>query len=412
LKTWLSETGRDARRALVAAYAGYGLDAFDFMVYSFIIPSLRALWGMNNAQAGSIATAALVTSSIGGWAAGVLADRFGRARVLQLTVIWFSAFTFLCAFTDSYAQLFWMRALQGFGFGGEWAVGSILVAESIAARHRGKAAGLVQSSWSVGWAAAALVFWWAGNHLAPALAWRVVFGLGLLPAFLLIYIRRNVAEPEIYLRGRGRSREHFLAIFQPPLLARTVLSTLLATGMMGAYYSVATWLPAYLATERHLTVDGTTSYLLTVICGSLAGYLTSGWLADKIGRRLGFIFFAACGAVLVVLYTHMPVNGIGMALIGFPVGFFILGVFSGMGAFLAELYPSALRGSGQGFTYSLGRGLGGLCPLVIGGLSSHWSLADAIGGFTVAAYALVIVTSCLLPETRGRTLDDPGMPTA
>jgi MFS family permease len=168
---------------------------------------------------------------------------------------------------------------------------------------------------------------------------------------------------------------------------------------------VTTWLPTFLATERHLSVGGTTGYVLMVIVGSLAGYLTSGWLADRMGRRRGFILFACCAAVLILLYTHLPVAG-GMFMIGFPLGFFVLGIFSGMGACLAELYPSAVRGSGQGFSYSVGRGIGGFCPSLIGVLSSHLSLSDAIAGFTVAAYAVVIVAAWALPETKGRALTD------
>src|ERR1700734_3657353 len=147
---WLQSTSASERRVLLATYAGYGLDGFDLMIYSFIIPTLLTLWSMSKAQAGYIATGALVTSAIGGWAAGVLADRFGRARILQLTVLWFALFTFLSGFTHNFGELFLNRALQGFGFGGEWSVGSVLVAEIIDARHRGKATGLVQSSWAVG----------------------------------------------------------------------------------------------------------------------------------------------------------------------------------------------------------------------------------------------------------------------
>src|SRR6202040_3057512 len=115
-------TGANERRAMLAAFAGYGLDGFDFMVYTFIIPTLLTLWGMSKAQAGYIASAALITSAIGGWGAGVLADRFGRVRVLQVTVLWFAAFTFLSGFTHSYGELLFTRGMQGFGFGGEWAV--------------------------------------------------------------------------------------------------------------------------------------------------------------------------------------------------------------------------------------------------------------------------------------------------
>src|SRR6202035_1857307 len=179
---WLQSTTADERRALLAAYLGYGLDGFDLMIYSFIIPTLLTLWGMSKAEAGYIATGALITSAVGGWAAGVLADRYGRARILQLTVLWFAVFTFLSGFTHSFGQLFFTRAMQGFGFGGEWSVGSVLVAETIEAHHRGKAAGVVQSSWSVGWAAAALAFWAASVLLPPNLGWRVLFWVGILPA--------------------------------------------------------------------------------------------------------------------------------------------------------------------------------------------------------------------------------------
>jgi len=178
---------------------------------------------------------------------------------------------------------------------------------------------------------------------------------------------------------------------------------LLSTGMLGAYYSITTWLPTFLTNDRHLSIGGTTGYLLMVITGSLAGYLVSAWLTDTIGRRRGFMLFAGCAMVLILLYVRLPVAG-GMFLIGFPLGFFILGIFSGMGACLAELFPSAVRGSGQGFTYSVGRGIGGFCPSLIGLLSRHFPLGDAIAGFTVAAYALVIVTAWAIPETRGQVL--------
>jgi MFS family permease len=382
------------------------------MIYSFIIPTLLTLWSMSKAEAGYIASGALITSAIGGWAAGVLADRFGRARILQLTVLWFAVFTFLSGFTHNFGGLFVTRAMQGFGFGGEWSVGSVLVAEIIDARHRGKATGLVQSSWSVGWAAAALAFWAVSAIVPPALAWKILFWLGILPGLLVVYIRRNVPEPAIFMQMRSQ-RAHtagiparrgvFLDIFRAPLLRTTILATLLSSGMMGAYYSITTWLPTFLANERHLSVAASTGYLLMLITGSLAGYLVSAWLTDIIGRRRGFILFAAGAMVLILLYTRLPVAG-GMFLIGFPLGFFILGIFSGMGACLAELYPSAVRGSGQGFTYSVGRGIGGLCPSLIGVLSTRFPLGDAIAGFTVAAYALVIVSAWAIPETRGRAL--------
>ncbi len=411
---WLQTVSRNERRAILAAYAGYGLDGFDFLVYTFIIPTLMRLWDMSKAEAGYIAGAALITSSIGGWSAGILADRFGRVRILQLTVALFAAFTFLSGFTHSYGQLLFTRAMQGFGFGGEWAVGSVLVSETIEARHRGKAAGVVQSSWSVGWAAAALAFWGVSALLPQDVGWKVLFWVGVLPALLIIYIRRHVQEPAIYLEMRARHRAHpvptaahgsadFLDIFRPPLLLTTCWATLLASGMLGAYYSVTTWLPTFLETERHLSVKHATGYLMTLIIGSLAGYLASAWLSDVLGRRRAFMLFASCAALLTLVYLHMSVSG-AMLLTGFPLGFFVMGIFSGMGACFSELFPGAVRGSGQGFCYSAGRAIGAACPMLIGAWSAHLPLGDSIGGMTVVCYALVLIAAWALPETRGRVL--------
>jgi len=412
---WLRETSSRERRTLLAGFLGYGVDGFDFMAYTFVIPTLIVEWGMSRSEAGYIATGALLTSAIGGWAAGVLADRFGRVRILQLTVLWFTVFTFLSGFTHSYSQLLIARTLQGFGFGGEWSVGSLLVAETIDARHRGKAAGLVQSSWAVGWALAALAFWAVYAVVPPALGWRILFWLGLLPALLVLYVRRHVEESPAYLSlaaaamtdGQLRSAAEargFLSIFRPPLLGTTLLASLLSCGMLCAYYSVTTWLPTYLREERHLSVTGTATYLLVLIVGSFAGYLSSAWASDALGRRRCFMLFALCGMLLIVVYMRIPITDAEALLLGFPLGFFLSGIFSGMGALLAESYPTDVRGSGQGFCYNIGRALGAACPALIGVWSAHTSLAVAISAVTAASYVLVIVAAWALPETRGRLL--------
>lgn len=406
---WLSETNKNERKTLVAAFAGYGVDAFDYMIYTFVIPTLMAAWTMSKVEAGYIATGALITSAIGGWAAGVLADRYGRVRVLQWTVIWFTVFTFLSGFTNSFEQLFFTRAMQGFGFGGEWSVGAVLIAEMIRAEHRGRAVGLVQSSWAVGWAVAAIAFWGVYALIPAEQAWRMLFWLGILPALLIFYIRRNIHDPEVFQVTRAKvEREggsNFLQIFSPRLLPTTFFASLLSTGMMGAYYAVTTWLPTFLKVERKLSVLGTSGYLLVLIFGSFVGYLTSGWLSDRLGRRRCFMLFAACAAGLVLAYTHMPITDQSMLLLGFPLGFFLSGIFSGMGAFLAELFPNELRGSGQGFCYNFGRATGALFPALVGYLSSNgMGLGEVVGLLAAAGYLIVIATCLTLPETRGREL--------
>lgn len=406
---WLKETSPAERKTLTAAFAGYGVDAFDYMIYTFMIPTFIVVWGMTKAEAGYIATGALVTSAIGGWLAGILADKYGRVRVLQWTVLWFSFFTFLSGFTQSPEQLFVTRALQGLGFGGEWSVGSVLIAEMISARHRGKAVGLVQSSWAVGWGVSALAFWAVYAMFEPELAWRVLFWLGVLPALLILYIRRNISEPEVFretkakLAASGQS-SNFLLIFKPGILRVTVLASLLATGMQGAYYSVTTWLPTYLKMERGLSVLNTSGYLMVLIVGSFAGYLTSAWLSDTLGRRRCFILFAVCAGLLVTAYTQLPITDAAMMVLGFPLGFFLSGIFSGMGAYLSELFPSHIRGSGQGFCYNFGRAVGSIFPALIGYMSNSMSLGVAIGYLAAGAYLLVIVVCLMMPETQGREL--------
>lgn len=404
---WLRDTSPTERRTLTAAFLGYGVDGFDFMIYTFIIPTLLTVWDMDRAHAGYIATGTLLTSAVGGWAAGVLADRYGRVTILQLTVLWFAMFTFLSGFTHSFAELLFTRSMQGFGFGGEWSVGSVLVAETITSRHRGKAAGLVQSSWAVGWAVAAVCYWSVYALVPAAMAWKILFWIGIAPALLSLYIRRHVEESTTYRRSRCGNRASslsWLSIFKAPLRKTTGLASALCCGMLGAYYSVTTWLPTFLKNDRHLSVTGTSAYLLVLIAGSFAGYLTNGWLSDLLGRRRCFMLFAGCGIVLILAYTRIPIIDPVMLLLGFPLGFFLSGILAGTGAFLAELYPDAVRGSGQGFCYNFGRAASAFCPALIGAWSAHYSLAVLIGATTVTAYALVIGAAWALPETRGRIL--------
>jgi len=154
---WYRDLGAAERRTFVACFAGWALDALDVQIYSFVVPALIAVWHITNAQAGLLATSALVISAFGGWIAGMLADVVGRARLLMIMIVWFAFFTFLSGFTNSFEQLLVVRGLQGFGFGGEWAAGSVLIGEVVRGADRGKVVGIVQSAWAWGWAAAAIL---------------------------------------------------------------------------------------------------------------------------------------------------------------------------------------------------------------------------------------------------------------
>lgn len=406
---WYATLSPPERRTFWAAFGGWALDAMDVQIYGFVIPTLIALLGITTTEAGALATVTLLLSAVGGWAAGLLADRIGRVRTLQLTILWFSFFTFLQGFAQNFEQLFVFRALMGIGFGGEWAAGAVLMGEMIRPEHRGKAVGTVQSGWAIGWGLAAILYAVYFTVLPPETAWRALFFTGVLPALMVFFVRRHVEEPPVFKEAQrlrvttGRSASPF-EIFAPGMIGTTVLAALLATGAQGGYYAITTWLPTFLRTERHLTVLGTSGYLAVIIVGSFIGYVTSAYLSDHLGRRLNFVLFAAGSLIVVGLYTYIPITDALMLVLGFPLGFCASGVFSGMGPYFTELFPTRIRGSGQGFAYNFGRGFGALFPTFVGALSKTLGLGPAIGLFAVFAYGLMLIAVLLLPETRGRVL--------
>jgi MFS family permease len=407
-KAWITQLNVNERSTLAATFAGWMLDGMDVMVYSFVLPTLISLWHISKGEAGLLGTSALLLSSLGGWIAGLAADRYGRVKVLQLTILWFAFFTFLSGFANGFTQLLIFRGLQGLGFGGEWAVGSVLIGETIRSEYRGRAVGTVQGGWAIGWGISALFYTVFFAVLPPSLAWRAMFWVGLLPALLAVWIRSHVSESDIFGRMAAKKAEpstRFLQIFSPALLRTTLLASLVALGAQGGYYAITTWLPLYL-NARGLSVMHTGGYLLVVIAGSFTGYLTAAHLADRIGRKGTLILFAVLSFTTVLLYTVLPISDHVTLLLGFPLGFFPSGAFSPMGAFFTELFPTSLRGSGQGFAYNLGRGVGALFPALVGYFSAHMRLGLAIALFAVAAYMLMGLSVLLLPETCGMDLSE------
>ena len=397
------------RRTFWACASGWALDGMDFMIYPLVIGTIIALWKVAPGTAGLAGTVTLLASAVGGWLGGFLADRIGRVRTLQFTILWFSFFSLLCAFVQNFDQLLIARALLGLGFGGEWAAGAVLMGEAIRPQFRGRAVGSVQSGWAVGWGLAVLSQAILFSYLPPEMAWRWMFAIGALPALLVFYLRRYVTEPEIAAATRAKQmasghRPALWEIFSGPILKTTILASLAATGAQGGYYAITFWVPRFLTTERKLSVVGSTGYLATLIVGSFIGYLVGAWLADRIGRRNLFLTFSIGAVAVILLYTQLPLTNEVLWLLGFPLGFFASGYFSGMGAFLTELYPTRLRGSGQGFCYNFGRGIGALFPFLVGALSTETSLGNAIAIFAVAAYGVFFLAAFALPETRGRIL--------
>jgi MFS family permease len=262
----------------------------------------------------------------------------------------------------------------------------------------------VQSAWAVGWGLSVIVYTVVFSVASPDLAWRIMFWTGVIPALLVLWVRKSVKDaPRAEARLKGeRVKGTLVKIFHRDLLRTTFFAALLATGVQGGYYTISTWLPSYLKKTRELTVIGTGGYLAFLITGAFVGYVCGGYLTDLMGRKKTFLTFAILSAGLIVAYTQIPKGANGLVLVlGFPLGFSMSAIFSGFGAYLAELYPTTLRGTGQGFTYNFGRAVGAIFPTVVGFLGAGGAIVFGAIGYGIAALALLG-----LPETRGIELVD------
>ncbi len=406
MSNWYQESSPPERKTFWACFAGWGLDALDVQMFSFAIPALILAFGISKGDAGLLASVTLVAGAFGGWIGGALADRYGRVKALQITVLWFALATFGCAFAQTYTQILVLKAFQGLGFGAEWAVGAVLMAEIIRPEHRGKALAAVQSAWAVGWGAAALLSTAAFYYLPQEWGWRILFGAGILPAFLLLYIRRSVPEPVRQFpksTAQGSVFENLVGIFHPDMLRSTLIGGLFGIGAHGGYYALTTFLPAFLREERKLSVLGTGGYLAVIIVAFFCGCIISGILSDRIGRRANVLIFAGCCVITVLIYIFMPLSNTQMLFLGFPLGFFSAGIPASMAALFSELYPAGVRGTGVGFCYNFGRIVAAGFPALVGYLSPKIGLGPAIGFDAAFAYSLVFVAVLMLPETRGKT---------
>lgn len=404
---WYRSASGLERKTFWVCFSGWALDALDGQMFSLAIPALAAAFALNRGQAGAIGSVTLVSSAIGGWVAGSLSDRWGRVRTLQLTVVWFSLFTLLCAFAQTYPQILVLKSLQGLGFGGEWAAGAVLMAEAVSAAHRGKAMALVQSAWAVGWGAAVVLYSLLFSYWPAATAWRVMFAIGVLPALLVLYVQRALPHraPAAKVAATAKSSGWLYGIFAPKVLRATSVGALLGIGAHGGYYAIMTWLPTFLKTERHLSVLGTSSYLTVIIVAFWFGCVASSALLDRWGRRPTIAVFAVCSVFTVLFYLLVPLTNHEMLALGFPLGFFAAGIPASMGPLFNELYPTGIRGTGVGFCYNFGRIVSAVFPWLVGQMSQTMPLSRAIGIDAAAAYSLVVVAVCLLPETRGKELE-------
>ena len=403
--SWWSEADSTAHRALGAGMVAWMLDAFDVMLFALVLPVMSADLGLTKAQGGLLGSVMLVSAAVGGVVTGRLADRFGRTRALMLSVALYSVFTGLCGFANSLGQFVVLRVFLGFGMGGVWSSGAALVSETWPSSSRGRALGLMQSGWAIGYAAAVLV----AGAVQPHFGWRAVFFVGVLPAFFALWVQRRVQEPAIWKESARMpgAASGFGALFKSGIASLTIVLTLMNTCTLFAWWGFNLWLPSFLKSSpaqggAGLTGASTTGYLFVMQAGMWVGYVSYGFISDRIGRKTAYVMYLLSAAALLGIYVSVR-QPVLLLVLGPLVAFAATGYFSGFGAVTAEIYPTAIRATAQGVTYNVGRLASAAAPYLVGTLADTHGFGAALLVCS-AAFLAAAVFWIWIPETRGRTL--------
>jgi MFS family permease len=400
LFAWWREADQRARHAFVAAAMGWMLDSFDVMLYAMVLASLieDPVLHLSLGTAGILNSVTLLSAAAGGMAFGVIADRLGRKRALMAAVLIYSIFTAACGFAQSAVQLGVFRILLGIGMGGEWATGAALVSESFPARHRGKALAFVQSAWAIGYGLAALV----NLIVMPIWGWRGVFFVGVLPALFTLWIRRGVEEPLLWKAAAPAERGRFGMLFEPHVRRVTIAIALMNSCCLFAWWGLNGWVPAYLQRGIGLSSSTMSWFVIAMQVGMWFGYVSFGFIADAIGRKRTYVAYLLTAAILLPMYGFLRVPVL-LLFLGPFVAFFGTGYFSGLGALVAELYPTSVRATAAGFCYNFGRIASAAAPYTVGSLAGTRGFGVA---FTVAgaAFLLAALAWVWIPETRNAEL--------
>ena len=401
---WPRDISSAERKSLLAGGLGWMLDAMDVMLYSFVLAYLMSEFGMDKATGGLLNSLTLIASAIGGFLFGILADRIGRTRALMGSILMYSVSSAACGLSHSIPQLATFRFLLGLGMGGEWSSGAALIAETWRAEHRGRALGLMQSTYAIGEAVAATVV----LIVFPHFGWRAVFFAGVLPALLVFWIYRGVPEPELWKnRSKEKKSSALRQLLEKDVLRNGLLATTMNAFSMFGYWGLFTWIPGYLSLPvskggRGLSLVVGTTFYLVLSPGKWLGYASFGFFADAFGRRKPYFTYLLVAAILVPLYAVIR-SPILLLLLGPFVAFFGTGFFSGYAAIASELFPGEIRAAAMGLSYNLGRGLSAAAPFAVGAIATRFGFLPAFlllaGAFLAAAFLAL-----LLPETRGREL--------
>ncbi len=405
---WWKEPTRDQWIAYLAAWLGWTLDAFDFTIFLLIMVPIASEFHVPLTAVAVVFTITLWMRLVGAVASGWLADRVGRKTPLMISILWYSICNFIAGFSPSFWFLLLFRALLGIGMGAEWPAGAALAMESWPARSRGFMSGILQGSWGIGFLLSSLVY----GLFYQSWGWRGMLWVGILPALAVLYIRRFVKEPDVWLENRKLQRDQrrevrapLLSIFKPALLANTLTACWWMASGFVVYYSI--W--ALFATHLQKDLGLSPGIVATPIAiANLVVFLSSGvWgvVADRMSRRWSMIIPALIAIAVAPIYLLS--QNITWIIVGFVVqGAFGGGIYGQNPSYLAERFPTEVRATASAFCYHQGAIWGGFtAPVLVYFASAHQtSLAIPMLIGTVGGLVSFILAVLCGPETKGKVL--------
>jgi MFS family permease len=417
-KPLLNESEKPTRThflILAMAWAGWLFDFYDLMLFSFLVIPIKKSLALSDSSLSLLVGTTLAATALGGIVFGWLADRFGRKTVLSWTILVYSVGAFMCGFAHGAAWLAVCRVITGLGVGGEWATGQTLVGETFPARMRGRFAAVMQTGAPLGIALASIV----GGFIQPALSgalgpdagWRGCFFISVIPALLVVLIRRHMPESDVWLERKRlaapkESSQIGFLLTTPRLRRLFILGLILATTDMSAYWFTYSWMPRYLYEHLGSSIGKAGIWMLVTQTGGTLGYLSFGVVADWKGRRVAYTIYSFVWAVglfavtwfwgTLAVYPAMTV--LFMFLVGLGTG-----NYSGYGPIFSEIFPTRVRNTAMGTAFNLARGVQFFTPLIITTVATRYGLG---GGISLAGFFALITGAWVwtLPETRGRKI--------